>query len=219
MAGSKRRAILASTLILLLLLGIAVAIACQKVTVVQTSAATLEFDVPESTPRVRKIFVRSNATQDLVAMSDATLLAQDWTDLKLGIEGRLLDRDWKLDGGGTIVVKFRDDYLGEHELTMKQTVHVEPNALTSLTELKEVNSPVQTYRNEITLQPNASGGTRVSLDLSLQVQTKALRIAQAEVKRQIKASAASSVEGQKSAILALIKKHDGQLMILPQLGK
>jgi len=219
MAPSKRKPILAVTLILLLVIGVATAIACQRVTVVQTSAAKQQFDVPESIARVRKIFVRSNATQDLVAMSDATLLAQDWNDLKLGIEGALLNRDWKLDGGGTIVVRFHDDYLGEHELTMKQAVHVEPNALTSLTELQEVNSPVQEYRNEITLEPNSSGGTRISLDLQLEVETKALRIAQNVVKQKIEESSTNSVEGQKQAILALIKKHDGQLLILPQLGK
>ncbi len=219
MTSSKRKPILAFALILLLLFGVAVAIACQKVAVVQNSAAQLQFDVPESAARVRKIFVRSNATQDLVAMSDATLLAQDWNDLKLGIEGRLLDSNWQLDGGGTIVVQFHDDYLGQHELNMKQAVHVEPNALTSLTELQEVDSPIQKYRNEITLATNSSGGTRIGLDLNLEVKTTAMRIAQAVVRQRIEESATNSVAAQKEAILSLIKKHDGQMFILPQLGK
>ena len=206
------------TRIVLIILSVVVLLAVAlnwKREVEADSSAEHSFTVDVPMARVRKILVRTNAIKKIVAMSNAELVDQKWEDLDLDVDKPLRKRDWDVDGKGKITVKINDSYLGQHELTLNQTVSVEPELLSSSNSLSEPSGPIKAYETSLVLKPDENGNASFSTKLSLNVSTTANILTSGIVRRSIKSSAEDSLQKQEKVIREIIEGYSDKLLILP----
>ena len=121
------------------------------------SSATHEFTIDEPMPRVRKILVRTNAGQKIVAMADAKLLDQKWLDMDFDLGGKLLDRDWHVDGDGQLEVVVNNSYLGQINLTLDQKVDIRRERMQVESKLGKSSSSITEYDSTVELTPDDNG--------------------------------------------------------------
>ena len=183
------------------------------------SSATSSFVVDAPMKRVRKILVRTNAVKKIVAMADAKIQDQKWLDMKFDIDRRLIDRDWTLDGSGELVVQINDAYLGQHDITLQQSVDIAPTRLHSTNQAAGPQGPVQKYASELTLAEDENGKAKFDLSLNLEIQTTANFLTRSRVESEIKAAAGRSLEKQEIALRQVVDDHKGDLIILPDLNR
>ena len=189
----------------------------QPLTVGSSATSSFVIDVPMQ--RVRKILVRTNAVKKIVAMADAKVQDQKWLKMKFDADRRLLDRDWQLDGTGELVVQINDAYLGQHDITLQQSVDIAPTRLHSTNTTDGPQGPVQKYESEFTLVESENGKAKFDLSLNLEIQTTANLLTRSRVESEIKAAAARSLEKQEKAIREVVDEQKDKLLILPDFNR
>ena len=178
------------------------------------SSAQHEFTIDERMPRVRKILVRTNAVKKIVAMADATLLDQKWQNMDFEM-GKLLDRDWHVDGNGKLDIVVNNSYLGKIDLTLDQQVDIRPEQLESVSKLAKSSGSITQYDSKIELTPDSDGKAKFQTSLSLEVSTKANIFTRRLVEKNIRAAADSALKNQEKAFRKIVDDKKDDILILP----
>ena len=179
------------------------------------SSADHQFTIDEPMERVRKILVRTNAVKKIVAMSDAELKGQKWLDMDFEMPGKLLDRNWHVDGQGKLSVLIKNSYIGDNQITLNQTVDIKRQRLHVTNVLDQPVGAIRDYDSTMTLTPDDVGNAAFESKLELKIKTTANFITKGRVEKEIKASAKKALERQEQAIREAVKEQDGKMFIVP----
>ena len=180
-----------------------------------TSSADHQFTIDESMERVRKVLVRTNAVKKIVAMSDAELKGQKWLDMDFEMPGKLLDRNWHVEGEGKLGVLIKDSYIGDNQITLNQAVDIKRQRLHVTNVLDKPVGAIQDYDSAMTLTPDDIGNAAFESKLELKIKTTANWLTRSKVEKEIKASAKRSLQKQEQAIRAAVSEQDGKMFIIP----
>ncbi len=121
------------------------------------------FTLDDDFTQVRKILVRTDATKQIVTMTgDSEYLDQDWKAVGGGLDSfSLLDPQWRLELYGTLQVRTDDPYIGQHDITLRQEVKIEPDLLRSEVELKKASDRLREYEMMTAFERDAARGTTI----------------------------------------------------------
>lgn len=180
-------------------------------------SATRTFTMDEDFTSVRKIFVRRDAAKQLVTMGGgAKFLDNQWDAVGAQLDPqRLIDAEWRIVLHGKLRVRTQDDYVGEQEIELVQDVQIERDFLHSEARLAKPAERLRDYRMTTHLQRDASGTTRVQLDLSQRILTDAPWFAHGVADRRVRASVERTLANQESAIRRLIAENIDDVPLLP----
>ena len=179
------------------------------------SSAQHEFTIDEGMPRVRKILVRTNAVKKIVAMADAKLLDQKWLDMNFDLGGKILDRNWHVDGDGQLEVVVNNSYLGDVNMTLDQKVDIRRDQLESVSKLAKTSGAITKYDSRIELTPDSAGKAKFQTSLSLEVSTTANFFTRSLVEKNIRAAADDALKAQEKAFRQIVNDKKDELLILP----
>ena len=199
---------------LLIVGGIVFAVSPQRELEV-TSSADHQFTIDVPMERVRKILVRTNAVKKIVAMSDAELKGQKWVDMDFEMPGKLLDRNWHVDGEGKLKILIKDSYIGDNEITLSQAVDIKRQRLHVTNVLDQPTDAIRDYDSTMTLTPDEVGNAMFDTKLELKIKTTANWITTGKVEKEIKASAKRSLERQEQAIRDAVDEQADKMFIVP----
>lgn len=184
----------------------------------QTALRT--FTIDENYTDVRKILVRNDSAKEIVTMGGGSeFIEQYWS--AVGLESgklveQLVDPDWRLELHGTLRVRTKDPYVGEHPVALEQGVVIEVDFLNSNVTLKEPTDRLKQYHMVTRFERNKSAGsTQVKLELTQEILTDAPWFAHGIADRRVKASAEQTLANQEAAIRKLIADNIDDVPVFP----
>lgn len=185
-----------------------------------TQGATRSFRIDDNFTGVRKVLVRTDSAKQIVAMGGgSTFISQDWQTVG-GDAGPLRelieDPNWRLELHGTLKVLTKDEYIGEHEISLDQRVVITPDSLVSEVHLKEPTARLKKY--DMTTKFNRdpqSGNTVVDLSLTQEILTDAPWFAHGIANRRVLASVEQTLANQEAAIRKVIADNIADVPLFP----
>ena len=183
-----------------------------------TQAVDRSFVVDVDFTKVRKILVRTDATKQIVTMTgDSQFVDQHWSALGAGLNGILSgDVKWNLELHGTLVVRTRDAYIGEHEIALSQVVKIDPDQIYSDVELDHPTDRLLQYEMTTWFERQSDGMTRVRQHLKQEIVTDAPWFAHFIADRRVRQSAEQALENQETAIRQIIEENRDKRWLLFQ---
>ena len=185
-----------------------------------TQGATRSFRIDDNFTGVRKVLVRTDSAKQIVAMGGgSTFISQDWQTVG-GDAGPLRelieDPNWRLELHGTLKVLTKDDYIGEHEITLDQHVVITPDSLVSEVHLMEPTARLKKYdmTTKFTRDPQTDN-TLVELSLTQEILTNAPWFAHGIADRRVLASVERTLANQETAIRKVIADNIDKMGIIP----
>jgi hypothetical protein len=181
---------------------------------------TRAFTLDEDFTNVRKILVRNDAAKQIVTMGGNSEYIEDDME-SIGLEtGRILDQvlnpDWRLHVNGTLWVRTKDPYVGEHKIALAQDIEITTDFLHSDTHLKEPAERLKQYDMKTYFdRDKETDKTRISLELTQEILTHAPWFAHRIADRRVRASAEKTLENQEAAIRKLIAENIDDVPLLP----
>jgi hypothetical protein len=186
-----------------------------------TQGATRSFTIDDNFTGVRKVLVRTDAAKQIVTMGGGSeFVSQDWQtvggDLGSNLRGLIEDPNWRLELRGKLKVLTKDDYIGEHVITLDQHVIITPDSLVSEVHLMEPTARLKKY--DMTTQfgrDPQSGNTVVDLALTQEILTDAPWFAHGIADRRVLASVEQTLANQEEAIRKVIAENIGDVPLFP----
>jgi hypothetical protein len=204
----------------------------------RTARETFYIDMPFE--EVRKILVRSEATDDILALGDMGELKEyTWTKRGLGLESlnifnplatkpasseggfslagvNLFNPDWRIHAEAVMKVQTSDEeYVGSHLITLTQDVDIEQEFLESTILLAEGTERLRDYENRTRFSPDGER-TKVETSLTLSILVSAPNFLREHANRRVQANAAGKLETQKAGIHHVIDENKGKpLPLIP----
>ncbi len=180
-------------------------------------AATRTFHLTEDFTPVRKILVRKDGAKQIVTMGGGSeFISQKWSSVGGEVDpATLLAADWRLELHGTLRVRTKDEYIGEHEIALEQDVVIQADFLHSEVELDKPAERLRDYRMTTHFERDPSGGTRVELKLAQRILTDAPWFAHGIADRRVRASVERTLANQETAIRRLIAENIDDVPLLP----
>jgi hypothetical protein len=182
-----------------------------------TQTARRTFTIDEDFTAVRKILVRNDSAKQIVTMGGGSVfISQEWSagGAELGTLD-LVDPKWRLELHGTLRVRTKDPYIGEHEINLDQEVQITPDRLDSHVKLMEPSERLRQYDMQTTFARGEEGKARVDLELTQEILTDAPWFAHGIADRRVLASAEKTLENQEAAIKKLIAEHIDDVPLFP----
>jgi hypothetical protein len=182
------------------------------------SVQTVErsFVIDDDFSKVRKILVRTDATKQIVTMTgDCEFVDQHWDAVGGGLDNlELRDLKWKLELHGTLVLRTRDPYIGEHEIELSQEVKIDPDQVISDVDLDHPTERLKQYEMTTWFSRNPNGKTLVRQRLKQEIVTDAPWFAHFIADRRVYQSAERALENQEQAILRIIAENRDKRWLL-----
>ena len=185
-----------------------------------TQTARRSFTIDQDFTDIRKILVRNDAAKQIVAMGGGSeFLSQDWRTI--GFESdrpldELINPNWRVQLHGTLRVRTKDEYVGEHNIELGQDVEIKPDFLNSevhlkgpAERLKQYNMKTRFHRDEQT------GKAKVDLELTQEILTDAPWFAHGIADRRVRESAEKTLANQERAIRQLIAENKDNIPVFP----
>jgi len=188
--------------------------------------AERNFVIEEDFTKVRKIMVRTDAAKEIVTMGGGSeFVEQRWEDGSAAVAGedfgkKLLKNvlssspDWELKLQGTLKVRTLDEYIGKNVVTLKQDVEIVPDHLQSDTKLLKGSGRLLGYVMTTRLE-REEDHTRVSLQLTQEINTNAPWFAHSIADRRVRASAERTLTNQEEAMRNLISENRDKNWLFP----
>ena len=186
-----------------------------------TQGATRSFTISDNFTGVRKVLVRTDAAKQIVTMGGgSTFISQDWQTIGGDPGGTLIelleDPNWRLELRGKLKVLTKDDYIGEHEITLDQHVVITPDSLVSEVHLAAPTDRLKKYDMTTSFKRNPQGGdTQVDLALTQEILTDAPWFAHGIADRRVLASVEKTLANQEEAIRKVIADNIGDVPVFP----
>jgi hypothetical protein len=168
--------------------------------------ATDEYAIDLNFDKVRKIIVRCNALQSIVAQQYGEVVSQDWS--KLDFQGLI---DWDLEGEGQFVVRFDNPNIPEL-LHFTQTVHITKDRIESRSGLIEPHGYLKDFVTE-TVWWNAGGKTSARSQVKIVYERRIPVNYKSYMEEEVAKAAEKSLKGSHDAIVALIEKNRNRRFI------
>ena len=178
------------------------------------------FVIDEDFTAVRKILVRNDSAKQIVTMGGGSeFVDQKWSAAGFDSSrplAELLDPNWRLELHGTLHVRTKDEYIGEHVIALRQDVEITPDFLHSETHLDEPAERLRQYDMKTYFDRDAATGkARVTLELTQEILTRAPFWAHRIADRRVRQSAARTLVNQEAAIGKLIAENIGDVPVFP----
>lgn len=197
-------------------------------TIGYVSRQTVErsFVVDVDFTRVRKIMVRTNASQQIITMGGTSeFVEQKWEGGSVQAEGNNVaeallksvfsqDPGWSLNLNGILKVRTLDDYVGHEVVTLRQKVVIDPNFIDSQSKLIEGSERLLDY-GLTTRMEREEDHTLITLTLTQAIKTHAPWFAHGIADRRVRESASRSLEKQEGAMIKLINDNKDKDWLLP----
>jgi hypothetical protein len=179
--------------------------------------ARRSFVIDQDFTDVRKILVRTDSSKQIVTMGGGSeYIDQEWTAVGGQLDALQLLADWKLELHGTLHVRTKDDYIGEHVIGLQQDVEITPDYLHSETHLNEPAERLKEYDMKTYFDRDPeTGKAKVSLELTQVILTDAPWFAHGIADRRVKASAERTLSNQETAIRKLIAENIDDVPLFP----
>jgi hypothetical protein len=180
-------------------------------------SASRTFRIAQDFSDVRKILVRKHGAEQIVTMGGTSeFISQKWSNVG-GDVGTLdfLNPDWRLQLHGTLRVRTKDDYIGQHDIDLEQDVVIEVDFLHSEVELDKPAERLRDYRMTTHFDRDPAGGTRVELKLTQRILTDAPWFAHGIADRRVRASVEKTLVNQEAAIQRFIAENIDDVPLLP----
>lgn len=186
-----------------------------------TQGATRSFKIDDNFTGVRKVLVRTDSAKQIVTMGGgSTFVSQDWQTVGGDPGGTLRelieDPNWRLELHGTLKVLTKDEYIGEHEISLDQRVVITPDSLVSEVHLKEPTARLKKYdmTTKFARDPQ-TGNTVVDLSLTQEILTDAPWFAHGIADRRVLASVERTLANQETAIRKVIADNIADVPLFP----
>jgi hypothetical protein len=185
-----------------------------------TQGATRSFRIDDNFTGVRKVLVRTDSAKQIVTMGGGSeFISQKWQTggADVGSLRQLVeDPNWRIELHGTLKVLTKDDYIGEHEITLDQHVVITPDSLVSEVHLKEPTARLKKYdmTTKFGRDPQ-TGNTIVDLALTQEILTNAPWFAHGIADRRVLASVERTLANQETAIRKVIADNIADVPLLP----
>ena len=175
-------------------------------------SAQNSFVIDETFDRVRKILVRTKATEKIVALGESS----EFIGEQQQIDGIVFGNALSLGVSGELKVRTDDPYIGQHLITLDQDVELNFDRLVSNLTLSEGSDRLRGYdcRTEFLRDGDK---TVVNCKLTLTIKTTAPKIAAGYANRRVKESAESALGTQERAIRQVVEDNRHKKWILPEL--
>jgi hypothetical protein len=179
--------------------------------------ARRSFVIEQDFTDVRKILVRNDSAKQIVTMGGGSeYIDQEWTAVGGQLDAIQLLADWKLELHGTLHVRTKDDYIGEHKIALSQDVKIEPDFLHSETHLKEPAERLKQYDMKTHFdRDKETGKAKVTLELTQEILTHAPWFAHGIADRRVRESAERTLANQEAAIRQLIAANIDDVPLFP----
>ena len=170
-----------------------------------------EFYVEVPFKKVRRVMVRGNCLEEIVAYQHGEVLSQKWEDLDLSM--RRLTK-WDVDGVGHLIVRVENPEMGTLVLPFRQEVAVREDHIDSKTKLIEPVGYLADY--ETNVQMVAEGNrTKIILSVSLEYGRRLPKNYVGYMDTKVQTAAEDGWERAKEALTAVIAKHKDRRFVLP----
>ncbi|HEX6962789.1 MAG TPA: hypothetical protein VF175_13040 [Lacipirellula sp.] len=179
--------------------------------------ARRSFTLDHNFTDVRKILVRNDAAKQIVTMGGGSeYIDQEWSAVGAELDAVQLLADWRLELHGTLHVRTKDEYIGEHVIGLLQDVEITPDFLHSATHLNEPAERLKEYdmKTHFDRDPE-TGNTKVSLELTQVILTDAPWFAHGIADRRVKDSAERTLANQEAAIRKLVADNIDDVPLFP----
>jgi hypothetical protein len=186
-----------------------------------TQGATRSFKIDDNFTGVRKVLVRTDSAKQIVTMGGgSTFISQDWQtvggDVGSSLRELIDDPNWRLELHGILKVLTKDDYIGEHEITLDQHVVITPDSLVSEVHLKEPTARLKKYDMTTSFKRDPqTDETIVDLSLTQEILTDAPWFAHGIADRRVLASVERTLANQETAIRKVIADNIADVPLLP----
>jgi hypothetical protein len=166
---------------------------------------------------VRKILVRNDSAKQIVTMGGGSeYVDQEWSAVGGQLDAIQLLADWKLELHGTLHVRTKDEYIGEHVIGLRQDVEITPDYLHSTTHLNEPAERLQAYDMKTMFdRDQQTDKAKVTLELTQEILTDAPWFAHGIADRRVKQSVDKTLANQEAAIRKLIAENIDNVPIFP----
>lgn len=211
-------ALLGVGIVLVSALGLIVAARVMRGAYPTTQTAERSFIIDEDFTKVRKILVRTDATKKIVTMTgDSEFIDQKWNTVGGGLEiPDFRDLKWHLQLQGTMQLRTRDAYIGEHEISLHQDVTIDPDQIHSVVELTKPTDRLLQYEMTTWFQRHADGRTLVRQRLKEEIVTDAPPFAHFIADRRVYQAAENALVNQERAIRQIIEENRDKRWLLLQ---
>lgn len=185
-----------------------------------TQGATRSFTINDNFTGVRKVLVRTDSAKQIVTMGGGSeFISQKWQTggADVGSLRELVeDPNWRIELHGTLKVLTKDDYIGEHEITLDQHVVITSDSLVSEVHLKEPTARLKKYdmTTKFGRDPQTDN-TVVDLSLTQEILTDAPWFAHGIADRRVLASVERTLANQETAIQKVIADNIADVPLFP----
>jgi len=115
-------------------------------TVEKSATLTFHLDVPFK--KVRKALNQKESLEKIISMSQGEFIGQEWDEKNFKLL-KLRPLNWEADFQGRLVVRSRDENLGNKILVFDQKVRATPNSIITSTALSEPVGPLQDHHTTV----------------------------------------------------------------------
>jgi hypothetical protein len=181
----------------------------------QTARETFYIDLPFET--VRKILVRTRATEEIMAQGETgELKAFTWSQPpSIGLASfNLFDFEWNVQAKAALEVQTVDEeYVGSHLITLTQDVDIQRDYLNSAILLDQGSPRLRDYENITRFTPHGTQ-TKVETSLTLGILVTAPNFARGYAAGRVLANADRKVASQVKAIRNVVSAHKDKPLLL-----
>jgi len=174
------------------------------------------FVIDQNFTAVRKILVRNESAKEIITMGGGSeFVDQEWSSVGGELPAIELLADWKLELHGTLHVRTKDEYIGEHVIGLRQDVEITPDYLHSTTHLNEPAERLRAYDMKTLFDRDQSRKAKVTLELTQEILTDAPWFAHGIADRRVKQSVDKTLVNQEAAIRKLIAANIDDVPLFP----
>jgi hypothetical protein len=165
----------------------------------------------ESFDRVKKILVKTDSLEEIVAHQHGQLVSRNWSNLHASSE-RLL-KGWEINGSGEFVVRTTHPETGSMLLHFRQKVVI-GSTINVISDLQEPVEYLKAYRTTLAMEP-AGERTKVVSTVSLMYGRRLPLSYIAYMDKQVDQAGEQSIVRNEEAIRNLVQKYKGRNFIIP----
>jgi hypothetical protein len=136
-----------------------------------TTSQVTSFVLPDDYDTVRKIFVRTNASADLIEYQQGKLVDKQMGQAQLNVQRIRKPQQWTVYANGRFKVRHTDPELGEVVYTLGQKVAINQDRMTVDCVLDEPTKYLKNYDTSLTLAREGTG-TLVTLSIGMRIAWK-----------------------------------------------
>lgn len=170
-----------------------------------------QFVIPTEFESVRRVLVRTNALEVLIAANGGEVVRHNWQGISLAVDKILQPSNWVVEASGDFEVRYDDEYYGIIILPLKQNVLITKSKMVIRVKLVQPTAHIQRYETEIVLSQHNRSSTIVEQSITTEILVTIPNSQEYEeyIEEQITNSVRDFLENNQQAMTELIERHRG----------